>query len=375
MTPSNTSDQLVNSTQFALSNVCSLLGNLAWKQEYLTNRTFIILVVILCVEVLLSVPTISINVLVIWAVKVKLYLRKQNTCTLLACLAVTDLLVGAVVLPLAIASHLERLVGSGPTCLMELTAGILLYVAFVASLFHLAIISSERYVAIKHCLRYKTLVTPSRLLAAVASAWASTVISLAAILRFLEHYVSFVVLSVAIIGLIAVIAFCQVAVLFESQRHRRHIRDHQVSEAAAKEILKQNKAARTTSMIISALCLCYVPQLIYTVIFMEESYPRPETLCTMYVMDLLLYFNSLINPIIYSIRTREFKRAFREIVNCTNSQVSSGLRMQPVADPTAQRTTRRGWLVLTRLRDSRIHSLDLPSDSSHQQRPGGNSSV
>ena len=371
MSASNTSDQLANSTQPALSHACSLLGNLAWKREYLTTRTFIVLVVILCVDVLLSLPTILLNVLVIWAVKTKFYLRKQKACVLLACLAVTDLLVGAVVLPLAIASHLERLLGSGPTCLVEFTLYSALLITVCASLSHLAIISGERYVAIKYALRYETLVTSRRLANVVAGAWASTVISSVIMVAFLEHAVSFMVLSFAILGLIAAITFCQVAIFLESRRHRRHIQSHQISQAAAKEILKENKAARSTSMILGALCLCYVPQVVYTVIFFGEDSPKPETLCTMYAMDVLLYFNSLMNPLIYCIRTRDFRRAFRELFNITNSQENAELEMQPVGDLARKRarnsqthveplhkTTRTAWRVGTRLRESRTRSLD-----------------
>ena len=389
MSPSNSSDQLANSTQPALSRACSLLGNLAWKQEYLTTRTFLMLVVILCVEALLSLPTISLNVLVIWAVKAKFYLRKQNACVLLACLAVTDLLVGAVVLPLVIASHLERLVGSGPmTCLMDLAVNGALHVACFGSLLHLAIISLERYVAIKHALRYEALVTARRLTAAVSGAWAIDVVSLVALAAFVEHAVSFAVLSCVILCVVAVITFCQVALFLESRRHRRHIREHQISQDAAKEILREEKAARTTTMIIGALVLCYIlPQLVYTV-FMEASFMKPESLCIMYSIDVLLYSNSLINPLIYCVRTRDFKRAFKELVHFTNSQVNSGAEMQPVADSTTQRTmngqthvelshktTRTAWPARTCPRVSRTRSLELLSDASHQPRPVRKNSI
>ena len=329
-------------------------------------------VTILCVDVLLSLPTISLNVLVIWAVKAKFYLRKQKACVLLACLAVTDLLVGAVVLPLAIASHVERLVGSGPSCLLEVTLYSAVYIACVGSLFHLAIISGERYVAIKHALRYETLVTARRLTTVVAGAWASSLISLVTMVAFLGHDVCFVAVSLAILGLLAVITFCQVAIFLESRRHHRHIQNHQISQAAAKEVLKQNKAARTTSMILGSLGVCYVPQLVYTVIFIGEHFPKQETLCTMYAMDVLLYFNSLMNPLIYCIRTRDFRRAFRELFNLTNSQENAELEMQPVGDlgvrnrarnsqthvEPLHKTTRTAWRVRTRLRESRTRSLD-----------------
>ena len=46
----------------------------------------------------------------------------------------------------------------------------------VASLFQLAIVNVERYIAIKHSLRYETLVTETRLIGVSAVLWIITIL-------------------------------------------------------------------------------------------------------------------------------------------------------------------------------------------------------
>ena len=74
-------------------------------------------------------------------------------------------LVGAVCQPLMVVSELQHILGVGPICSIDFTVNNIVTITCVASLFHLVIISRERYVAIKHALRYITLVTTRRVTA------------------------------------------------------------------------------------------------------------------------------------------------------------------------------------------------------------------
>ena len=147
-----------------------------WREEYLTPTNFVLLIVTVSAESVMIPLTVFGNILVIFLVWRKRYLPKQKPCVLLACLAAADLLVGAVILPLMIAGHAMRL-SRVPVCLVDAVTVESIYVVCGASLYHLVIISAERHVAIKHALRYETLVTTRRLTAAVATAWAIPVVS------------------------------------------------------------------------------------------------------------------------------------------------------------------------------------------------------
>ena len=109
--------------------------------------------------------------LVIVAIRRKRYLHQMRH-VLLACLAVTYLLVCAVCQPLMVVSELQHILGVGPICPIDFSVNNIVTITCGASLFHLVIISCERYVAIKHALRACiTLVTTRRMTATVAAAW------------------------------------------------------------------------------------------------------------------------------------------------------------------------------------------------------------
>ena len=315
---SNATDDLTNSTEPALSSHrCPFMADWAWKHEFLTPTTSKVLVALIFLEVPIALFTILLNAMVIWAVWRKHYLRNQKSCVLLACLAATDLLVGAVTLPLIITGHVMRLSGI-PVCLVGTASWVSMSIACGASLYHLVIVSGERYVAIKHALRYETLVTTRRITMAVATAWAVSVFmtSVEAVSTGpLEILLYVLVMLILLPGELVLICFYQGAVLLESRRHRRHILAHQVSQAAAEEILKKDKAARTAAMVVGALLLSYGSAFAYAgvVLTISDSLPKSVMAISSYPPEFLVCCNSLINPVIYCLRTRDFKRAFREL--------------------------------------------------------------
>ena len=314
----------LNSSQPA----CSLLGNYSWREEYLTPTNVILLVVTVSAESIMIPLTVFSNALVIFLVCSKCYLRKRKPCVLLSCLAATDLLVGAELLPLVVTGHASRF-SRTPVCLVDTATFISINVFCGASLYHLVIISGERYIAIKHSFHYETLVTARRLTAAVAIAWAIPVVALGALtMAELTNYAALTqtifsaILLLSIPGSLAAICFCQVVVFLESRRHRQHILAHQVSEAAVKEILKKDKAARTTTMVVGALLLCYTPATLCHVVTSTASFPADAALGAIYVVEVFAFANSLVNPIIYCMRTHEFKRALKELFGREIPQVN-----------------------------------------------------
>ena len=315
----------LNSSQ---SSTCSLLGNYRWREEYLTPTNFILIIVVVSVEAIMIPFTVLLNALVIFLVWRKRYLRKQKPCVLLACLAATDLLVGAAILPADITGHAFRLSGV-PVCFVDTVTLMMMYFACGTSMYHLVIISGERYVAIKHALRYETLVTTRRLTAAVVTAWAISVASISSglVIGLKTHAAVaetiFYALSIlGIPGCWTAICFFQVAVFLETRRHRRHIRAHQVSGAAARETLKKDKAARSTAMVVGALLMCYAPTTVSDVVMLTTSLPVDAAYVAFFFAAMSVCTNSLVSPIIYCMRTEEFKRALRELFGRDAPQVN-----------------------------------------------------
>ena len=313
--------------------------------------------------VLMCPLTVVLNLLVILAVKQKRYLKKKHQ-VLLACLAGTDLITGTITQPLLITSNLLQLLGVGSNCLIEFVLNLIYFLSVGASVHHLVIISGERYIAIRHALRYEILVTTRRITFTVALAWLLPACGFAmfnvlllfgggSIINNLFGIFAFITLSLSLFA----ISFCQHAVLRECNRHLQHITLHLVSESGALEQFKKHKAARTTLYIVLSFFLCFSPQIVFFGGIQPLNPPESFVLAVISVMDVLVVSNSLINPVIYCARTEEFKRAFREFLPLGNSEA----RVAVVDGEERSRRRRRQWRA-------RVSPLATTGNSSYESR-------
>ena len=145
---------------------------LEWCPNSLTRKLSVALIFVTIVNLLVSPLTIFLNTLVIIAVRTTPQLRNKYN-TLLACLAVTDILACALGQPFFIAELIYRLTGS-PTsefCIIPHAARHLSRAFVLISLQHLALISIERYISIKFPFRYENIVTKRRLIVCVVLVW------------------------------------------------------------------------------------------------------------------------------------------------------------------------------------------------------------
>ena len=121
------------------------------------------------------------SVLVIAAVKTRCRLQ-SNSNMLLACLAGTDLLVGAATLPSSIAAETFAIAdGSVKTYwnIMNKMVSPLRFLSVLASLLNLPVISVDRYIALKYSLCYEEIVTKFRIsIAAMYTMFRVTFVSL-----------------------------------------------------------------------------------------------------------------------------------------------------------------------------------------------------
>ena len=202
--------------------------------------------------------TAVLNALVMIAVKTNSRLRAHKSNILLALLASTDFTVGVFIQPSFIAVFLCD--EPSGYCLMRVLR-IVLVCLVEASLFHLVLISGERYLAMKHPFAYTTIVTEGRLLIASALAWLLSVI-----LQISQdvNKTVFLLVSDTFVGLsIAFIVFCHVTVYRETRRHEQQLAALQVTQDAREQFLKNEKALKLTSIILLVLVLCYIPLVVF----------------------------------------------------------------------------------------------------------------
>ena len=163
----NSSSHSPNCSPFA-SSVTSVPE---WRPNFLTSEMSVALISITIVNMLVSPLTIFLNVLVMIAVKTTPQLRNKYNA-LLACLAGTDTLTGALGQPLFIAEQIYRFSGSPASefCIVSHAGRHLIRAFSFISLQHLALISIERYISIKFPFKYDVMVTKRRLIASVVLA-------------------------------------------------------------------------------------------------------------------------------------------------------------------------------------------------------------
>ena len=270
-----------------------------------------VLIVRIVVNSLTCPLIILLNILVMIAVNTKPQLRTKSNIAL-ACLSTTDLVVGVVLQPLYIAKESSLLRGDIVFCsktnISNTTAT---FICLLASFHHLALMSAERYVAIKHPFVYETQVTEVRIVMASALAWA------AAIVLSIKGLPPTAILIVAETLLIILPIYFNVSVYKEVRLNKIKIAANQVSLEAKEKLLKKRKAFYTTTIVLLVILLCYIPTNICTVILIsfKERIPPNVMITAMFALTLLPVLNSLFNPLIYAVRVRYFRVAFIQLLS------------------------------------------------------------
>ena len=270
------------------------------------------LVFITVISIITCPVTTVLNALIMVAVKTKNQVRTKSNIAL-ACLSSTDAVMGVIGLPLFSSWLIVELQGNtfGMHCELIGFTRTSLRLLTIASLLHLAIVNVERYIAIKHSLRYEIIVTEARLIGVSALLWTITLL-----LTFLpgNNYVQY---DIGLTSLcIASIFSCQVVLYYETRRHEKKIALQQVSVEAREKFLREKKALKQTTTVIFFLIICYLPIIISRVFI--STFAVLNSVNSVYFVHFTGVFfvisNSLLNPIIHCVRMKKFRLALKELV-------------------------------------------------------------
>lgn len=279
-----------------------------------TVETRVNWVIALIVNTIACPSTVLLNLLVIAAVKRRPRLQ-NNANILLACLAGVDALTGLVVQPLLIAEAAVNLreAEDQTRCLLLGLAGGALHVLCSSSIFHLALVTFERFIAIKYTLHYLRIVTVEKIRGAVVSIWVLTV--LMELLRFgvtwhlKEATIYFSVVTVLVMaGLVFFIVSCHIWLFRETSRQRRKIKAEQIPQEEMRKFSTENKALKTTTCVVVAVLLCYLPLTLFMLIIMQFRVLLNLIPILRPWVPTLTALNSLLNPLIYCWRQKEMRK-------------------------------------------------------------------
>ncbi|XP_056323344.1 trace amine-associated receptor 13c-like [Danio aesculapii] len=287
---------------------------------------------------LLSAWTVFLNLLVIISIS---HFKKLHTPTnmIILSLAVNDLLIGLIVMPVQAIKLTETCWYFGDTfCGFYL---ILIGLIFSASLSNLVLIAVDRYVAVCHPLLYPQKITITNMLMSICLSWlyysayntafvinngsfdtshrtdvcygrCSVMMSFSWIV--IDLFVCFILPCVIMITLylrIFYVVHQQVKVINSLMKGGKC-----VTEGSAKR-KSESKAALTLGIIVSVYLLCYIPYYICT-LFVNSS-------TTITVLTWAVHANSGVNPLVYALFYSSFKKTVKLILTLKIFQPTSYL--------------------------------------------------
>ena len=284
------------------------------------------------VACIISPTAVFLNVLVIIEVKQRKELQRASNI-LLSSMAVTDLLVGSLCVPLSAVTRLlvpYQIVTDHYICKLDFVAISSTITLAICSIFHLTMIAWERYVAIRKWIDYKVIVTRSRLKKLAIIAWVSAIVTvspahftmaLTGMLRENEMVLAldvfFIMLSVLVMSALGLIIYFYVMV-YLGVRKRKLSQIRQVSDLVNAKL--EQRVTVTTTLVTVALILSFFSNAVIGML--EGVYP---VLRKRFVLDLkatFLYTNSVVNPLIYCYRDCRFRNTVLELLRIRKPKVT-----------------------------------------------------
>ena len=290
---------------------CPVLGPFAWSDMFLTQAVYINLAISVAI-IAISFPfTVLFNGLLIWNIIRRPALRKKNFMVVVGYLAVTDLASGVFVQPTFIASQLCRITGQCRICDVDTVFYYLVIVTCGSSISHLTLVAWERYIAIKHALRYTVIVTTNRLLTGTIMVWILEFALSAIFVYSFGGFIYDIVAAIALLCCISLIIYFYTTIYLESRRHRRQILATAPQNETNSSRKKEFKAAKTIAIVLGFLLTCYAPSVVVItfIYFISPINSSNGSLwaCIIAWQSTFVLLNSLINPLIYGWRVQEIR--------------------------------------------------------------------
>ena len=291
---------------FSVSNLTNLTMNGEEKDVF----SLIFISITIIVNTIACPFTIGLNVLVIIAIKKRRRLQ-NNGNIMLACLAVTDVLTGLTSQPSFILWKTASLLGSDIAKVFVAIHGFCITVLSYSSALHLMMVVGEKMIAIKYPFWYPSVMTKRNMKMGVLFCWAySSCFGMPVQLIGGNGAVYFISSSHILIVCVVFVSSSNVILYFETRRHQKMIKAHQLPQEQVDTFLKENKAFKTTVIVVGAVGICLVPGILYTVMLAIGFFQ--ERMFFLWSMDAMTrtfaMINSVLNPLIYCWRQEEIRK-------------------------------------------------------------------
>ena len=227
---------------------------------------------------------------------------------LLCSLALTDLFVGLVVLPLFTAYYLT-IVLEMPLyyCAIAVTYGRISTFIGSVSLATIATIAIDRFLAFHLRLRYRELVKLSRVILVIVIEW--ILAALWAGTWFWNGRVNVLSGAVGMFSCCLITLLCYLSIHRGIRRHVSQIhqqRNSNASKSSDLNVLQYRKTVNNMLWIFGLLLVCYLPYLLSMFAILGIGLSN-STRFVLHFSAIAIYFNSSLNPLLYCWRIKELK--------------------------------------------------------------------
>lgn len=278
-----------------------------------------------CVTSLLSCFTATFGNCIIICAFQKVSSMPPASRILLLSVAASDLGVGLIVQPVNTAIMVQMLVFmnthgrvAGPDLYLicPLLKTWQFFTVFFAgsSLLTMGAISIDRFLALYLHLRYRQIVTASRVVAVVTSIWITAFLT--ALFQTLTVFNDIINLTGELL-VIVMASFAYITIYKIARRHHNQIfgqaqLDNQNIQVT--QLSRAKKLAINSLYIYVIIIICYVPSLFISLIFAMSRTPSSLLTLFYYLGASLVLFNSSLNPIVYCWKLREVREAAVDIL-------------------------------------------------------------
>ena len=299
-------------------------SNVAYSNAVETSR--IILLVIVPILIIFTILANGAYIITLW----KKSVLHTPSNMLLGALAMSDVLVAVIGEPLWIVDIVYSTKNQWWQNELQKTMSSTMYFFILLSFFNINSVSIDRYVAVFHPFWYHAKATcKTHLIAAIAVYVISitTVIPLAIIAMTNLTIVSYI--YIAIIGVsIAITSYCNLKIFRLIKTHTRQITavtsgaNHETSGHFAVRQMREKNKAITMAIITVLFFTCYTPFTVFIAITdLEKATQTSREILANYWTNFLVLMNSMLNPIVYYVRVRSVRNAFKGMLCNGGSQL------------------------------------------------------
>ncbi|XP_074518928.1 galanin receptor 2a [Halichoeres trimaculatus] len=207
----------------------------------------------------------------------------------------------------------------------------IIFLTMYASIFTLTAVSMDRYLAICYPLRSREMRTPKNALTSICLVWLLALVFSGPYLSYysqMDLAGSVICIPVweskprIIMDMCTFIFGYLIPVLVLSLTYARTIRYLWTSVDPMKNVSESRRAKRkVTKMIIIVavlFCLCWLPHHLVVLFMWFGHFPLNHTTYVLRILShLVAYTNSCLNPIVYALVSKHFRKGFRKVFSCS----------------------------------------------------------